>query len=959
MKETILEIGTDIQRRNSDESKYGLNNKAIARYQCIVSTNSILIPEGSRVKHGPIWLVNKEILDTRSREIVNKLSGQTVYKNTALGGALISGKSSYFVKNSLRRVSDMNIDLFNSAFYNNLSNQIKDITIVLSNGSKYSYSSLNNLLIDRANMQEMLDSERKKAEEDKLNQAKCEAVAEETRKIREEAERLEKESQENLRKAEEEYKRKEAERKAEEARKVAEEACRKEEEQRRQAEEVRKRTERIKELEEKISKSNEIINSAYSFVRDNVSLRSQHILDVSQETAKRSNLFNGTPILIEGGPGTGKTTTMIQRLKFLLSKSALEDCETPLNQVQIDKLTDLSRVNSNWLFFSPTDQLLRYLRKNMHEEDLNASESNTTTLSTLDSVLMIDYKLWNPEKNGPFKYAKRLSVGEETMILNPQQVVKSFEQFCIHETTKNMLTACKLNTAEFPWHQLAIKIKAACKDAESIKDMNTLIRLINTLQDHYIKDVSDIEKQLGDEIKHVAIVVQSKIEQNNDLVQSLTNLFQKWKDESIQVTDDEDDEVIETSITIDFPAELFKNLKSLVKKLALKKIDSKIKLSKRQCEIYDNISLTFDDIDLSKVSTLAWFTKNYARLCKGLESAILNPTTKYYKQFRKLEIDKNSDIYNKPLLEKYVKKENKILHPDELHLIVGFINRLLLCIYKGSRIRFEKLANHKYAEAYRKHVKYVIGIDEATDYSWLDYYLITSLCHYEFSSLTLCGDAMQGLNSKGVDWDILKETLLPKLEKVELKVSYRQTSVLVDMAKKMYKDSMGIDAPYTSNNSFHNTDATPLAFVSDDEEEKAQWIVERVVEVFKKFGDAMPTVAIFVSDVENIPKLKEILEGQDLLNSIDVFDCSDNRESPISKCIRIFRMREVKGMEFEVAFFHNIDTALTGEQIELMRRYLYVGISRATSHLAATFTSNEGNEDILKYFDKNKRNWKV
>ena len=393
--------------------------------------------------------------------------------------------------------------------------------------------------------------------------------------------------------------------------------------------------------------------------------------------------------------------------------------------------------------------------------------------------------------------------------------------------------------------------------------MNTLIRLINALQDHYIKDVSDIEKQLSDEIKHVAIVVQSKIEQNNDFVQGLTNLFQKWKDESIQVEDDEDDEddeVIETSITIDFPAELFKNLKSLVKKRALTKIDPKIKLSKRQREIYDIISLTFDDIDLSKVSELAWFTKKYSRLCKGLESAILNPITKYYKQFRKLEIDKNSDLYNKPLLEKYVKKENKTLHPDELHLIVGFINRLLLSTYRGSKIRFEKLANHKYAEAYREHVKHVIGIDEATDYSWLDYYLITSLCHYEFSSLTLCGDSMQGLNPKGVDWKILKESLLPKLEKVELKVSYRQTSVLVDMAKEMYKDSLGTDAPYSSNNPFHNTDAAPLAFVSDDEEEKAQWIAERVVEVFKKFGDAMPTVAIFVGDNEDIPKLKEILE---------------------------------------------------------------------------------------------------
>ena len=926
-----------------------------------MSTNSIRIPENARIRRGPIWLVNRDV-DIHSRESFNKLSGLTVYKNTALGGALISGQTSYSVKDKYRRTSIMNIDLSNSAFYNNSGYDIKDITILLNDGSKHLYSSISDLLRDRANMQEQLESERKKAEKDKLNQAKREAAAEEARKRREEAERLERESQEKLRKAEEEHKRKEAERQAEEARKAAEEARRKEEEQQRQAEEARKREERIKELEEQINKSNELIQSAYSFVRDNVSLRSQHILDCSQETAKRSNLFNGTPILIEGGPGTGKTTTMIQRLKFLLSKSALKDYENPLNNAQIEKLTAPTFVNSNWLFFSPTNQLLTYLRKNMHEEELNASEENTTTLSILDAVLMRDYKLRNPEKDGPFKYAKRLSAGEETMIYKPQQVVKSFEQFCIRETTKNMLVAYKLNTADYSWHQLAVKIKAECKSADSIKDMDALMRLVNALQDHYNKDVAEIEKQLGDETKQVAVVIQNKIEQNNDFVQSLTNLFQKWKEETIHITeeeDDEDDEEVETSITIDFHAELFKNLKSLVKKLALKQIDSKTKLLKRQREIYDIVSSTFDDVNLSKVSELVWFTKNYSCLCKGLASTILNPMTKFYKQFRKLELDNESTLYNKSLLEKYVKKENKILHPDELHLIIGFINRLLLSTYKKSRIRFENLAKHKYVEAYNEHVKYVIGVDEATDYSWLDYYLITSFCHYEFSSLTLCGDTMQGLNPKGIDWKILKDTLLPNLEIVELKVSYRQTSVLVDMAKRMYKDDLGTDAPYSSNNPIHDTDATPLAFVSDDEEEKAQWIAERVVEVFKKFGDAMPTVAIFVGDNEDITKLKEQLEDQDLLNSIDVFDCSDNRESQISKCIRIFRMREVKGMEFEVAFFHNIDTALAGEQIDLMRRYLYVGISRATSHLAATFTSEDGNEEMLKYFDNSKSNWKV
>ena len=64
-------------------------------------------------------------------------------------------------------------------------------------------------------------------------------------------------------------------------------------------------------------------------------------------------------------------------------------------------------------------------------------------------------------------------------------------------------------------------------------------------------------------------------------------------------------------------------------------------------------------------------------------------------------------------------------------------------------------------------------------------------------------------------------------------------------------------------------------------------------------------------------------------------------------------------MEFEVAFFHNIDTAIEGSDTKLMRRHLYVGISRASSFLAATFNKEEGNEDVLKYFSKDKTNWNI
>lgn len=323
-------------------------------------------------------------------------------------------------------------------------------------------------------------------------------------------------------------------------------------------------------------------------------------------------------------------------------------------------------------------------------------------------------------------------------------------------------------------------------------------------------------------------------------------------------------------------------------------------------------------------------------------------------------IEISSPAFHTKLLEKIQKKDGgKRIHPEELELIVGFLNNMLLGIYKKSRLRFDGMKN-KYVQAYRENVKYVIGVDEATDYSLIDYYFMASFCHYEYSSLTLCGDIMQGLNDNGISsWDDLKNNFLPNLEVFELKTSYRQLPTLLDMSKKMYLADRGKEAPYTTNKERSATEPAPLCFISNDEDEKAEWMAKRIIEVYKSYDEKMPSVAIFVGDDVNIGNLVDLINDQDYLNGIQIYDCSENRTTNNTKAVRVFRLSEVKGMEFEVVFFYDIDTALRNCSQDIMRRYLYVGISRATTHLAATFTEEDGNEDVISYFDRSKKNWRL
>ena len=74
-------------------------------------------------------------------------------------------------------------------------------------------------------------------------------------------------------------------------------------------------------------------------------------------------------------------------------------------------------------------------------------------------------------------------------------------------------------------------------------------------------------------------------------------------------------------------------------------------------------------------------------------------------------------------------------------------------------------------------------------------------------------------------------------------------------------------------------------------------------------------------------------------------------------------------MEFEVVFFYDLDEALQGDDKEMTNRHLYVEISRATSHPRAKsalraplvlvpLNTEKGNEEILKYFNRNAKDWK-
>ena len=982
MKESLIDIGIAIKNHRERERNSNADVFAVGRAYCNQNGKEQqfwLIPT-SYESLKRIYSYNITGSVERSQTIQKgplTTDGQPISINTRLGEllALNHGGSHEFKVPNLNGRNDIinHITIFNRSSYRlrSYSSDVYELSIFLDGEEDpHQFQELSNLIEQAQLLSKQKKEQEKKREELKKREEEARRKIEEARKAAEEA----KQREIAKRAAAEEEERK----KAEAARKLAEEEA---ERQRQEAErlilEQQEREKGIAIIEEKIQETKKQIKETQSWIRQDLSLRQEHFIDVSQNKAKRGHLYDGVPIVIEGGPGTGKTTTLIQRLKFLISKESLFDyvlnAETPedktLTQNQIDKICDPNEVDNHWLFFSPTSQLLKYLRDNMRGQYLNANEKNTTLLDNFRKRMLREYKLTNPDSYKPFRNCKKED-NEQVFILKPFKIIDEFERFCVDNLTAILKATAEIKTAEFPWSHLALEIKAYCKRAENIKDIDALMRLFNSLQDNELSKVKNIKNQFDDKLKNVAYTLTKAALEDEGKKSAISDLFEKWRKETINTDtveadideqeEDEDEEEEQAFNSAQLEAKLFTEFKKVIKPLSIKPYTNKLKLSKRLKDFYEIVKPLFEETDLKEVGELYYFNKQFADLCKGIESNIFNQLPRLYKSFRKIQKQSGSDIYDKNLLEKITKENDCRLHIEEQNLLIGFINKMLLSVYRKSRTRYNDMLKkkHKYIMAYEKNVKYVIGVDEATDYSILDYYFIASFQHYEKSSITLCGDIMQSLNANGIkSWaELNNEHLLKGLEVQELKISYRQLPTLVDMSKQMFLDDRGEEAPYESRKKRYDTEPKPLIYISEDEDDKTEWIARRIVEVYKTYDNKMPSVAIFVGEKVDIKNFIKRINYQDILNNIKVVE---GEEAIDGDCVRIFRISEVKGMEFEVVFFYNIDEALGEHNAALMRRYLYVGVSRATTHLAATMSDSEGYEDVVKYFDTSADSWQI
>ena len=280
----------------------------------------------------------------------------------------------------------------------------------------------------------------------------------------------------------------------------------------------------VERIEEKKKEQKTYLNKAQSFIRKYAQLRYQPILDPRQESIKRSKIFDGS-LIINGGPGTGKTTSLIQRIKFLISPS-IEEYKS-LTQSQKDVLFNQ---RTSWIFFSPNELLALFLRNSMKLEELTADSERVKVWASHKNELVKIYRFVSETKRPFLIYNK--SNGVNLFTNNTKSItdiISGLETFYKSFQKDKLNKISEIDITPFKWKNSGQSIQNYIKGKSNVKSVEELVRLFINLTENFEGETKSISDEYATLIKQVASKIQITIQKDTDRATALSVLLKNWK----------------------------------------------------------------------------------------------------------------------------------------------------------------------------------------------------------------------------------------------------------------------------------------------------------------------------------------------------------------------------------------------------------------------------------------------
>lgn len=670
------------------------------------------------------------------------------------------------------------------------------------------------------------------------------------------------------------------------------------------------------------------------YVSETAELKYQPILDPWQEEYKRSNFFNGTTAILDGGPGTGKTTTLIQRIKFLIDDAALEDYSDHLNSRQKEHL---SHASTNWVFYTPNELLKLYLKESMVREGLLANDQTVRVWQSERSAIMKLYGLITPgslnntsrllhQRNSTPCYRYEQARVNELFSVSEAEIVKSV---CINLHDK--LDKLLLDAQGLGYSEMIERYKVVLSGIKS----NTFQSLCSTLNVVSAGNVSERLIELTDAYRAELarfIKLNNPLLNNNEFVNQL--YLQYCESRNLK---------LDLKVLPAFLSELKSNGEVPT---APQRFFQSVA---RQCvnaseDGINGILMSFVSTDekmtlRNELKVKGVFLNRSRQLIKNSFSLLLSQwISDGFISFKESSLEKGASFYMNNYASSIQEFRMKQLHNEEQSLLIAHLNRIVDIINRnGFMTPKQKKESKVFSNSIAKR-KTVIAIDEVTDLHPVDVAAIYSFKDSYLASVTLCGDLAQRLTSVGIRrWEDLTG-VIGRMEVNELQMSYRQGPKVLEIAEDIYRRATERDHEFVSYFQSSDEEPDPLYKQVTSKKDEVEWLVKRVLEIYRAHGNKIPSIAIFVPSESEVNETAEIINDFQELVELDIkcVPCNQGQALGDSNSLRVFSIDYIKGLEFEAVFFLNIDKVLETRGRRIGLRLIYVGLSRAAFYLGIT-----------------------
>lgn len=696
-------------------------------------------------------------------------------------------------------------------------------------------------------------------------------------------------------------------------------------------------------------------------------LRNQPKLDAEQVRVKQLQLLRGG-LIIDGGPGTGKTTTLIDRINFL-TDAAIREHGVDVTDEEFERLTN---PDTGYLLFTPNELLMHYLRDAMNAKGLIADRRMVKTWADFREVLALRFGFLTADAaSSPFLRDRRafrknvhvFDLDRPNMASFAGTIQDKFVE-ALGEPHLRLLNVDADQTADPATFRTIVD---AVIEAIENPSLEGWIKLFHLLYDRYRDKVSEAGTQSQDQLRRITARIQAKLRADAQLLEQVRGmLFQDTPEEPEEELEEEaeeteDQEDVVTTDGREAPSEeerIYRVLRTMVRKLALRKGDKSVRLTKRERDLRQLLDGLIDEEAIDKLAPILLYAERLRPAVAGPERNVLNQIRRFYKDLRRRHLDALEPYLHtsgKAQVERSAKNQNKPLAPDELDLLIYLTLKTIRTFTRVATRRYGS-SNHPSIAAFKDEYREIVAVDEATDFTAMQLACMAMLANPRHGCVTLSGDLMQRMTSTGLqDWEefeiLASDIGISSVERTELTYSYRQSPRLLDLTKKLWQARTGKEPPYRSPFDASEHDPPPLVFEHDDLEATADWLAQRIVEIRKSYDEqgVIPTIAVFVPDEEQIDPVAEAIEDSLYLGqNINIERCKDGKVLGSHAKVRVFNVAHIKGLEFEAAFFVHLDQVAV-RYPDLTDRMLYVGLSRASLYLGVTV--EQAFPDVLAPFE--------